>query len=108
MPVKTKCLFDPPEESDGTRILISRGMPKGISEEKLQAKWMKQLGPSDTLLRKWKEGKLRWGVYAAWYRGLMEDGCRKELYALTELAKLHPITLLCWEKETNPHSIVIF
>ena len=51
--VKLKRAYEPPAATDGTRILIDRLWPRGISKEKAALdQWMKEIAPS-TKLRKW-------------------------------------------------------
>src|SRR3954468_3702903 len=48
-----KRTYDPPESSDGLRILIDRLWPRGMPKAKLQLdSWAKHLAPSNAL-RKW-------------------------------------------------------
>ena len=49
---KTKCLYDPVEQSDGDRILVTRYWPRGISREHLAiTDWLRELAPSKELIR---------------------------------------------------------
>jgi uncharacterized protein YeaO (DUF488 family) len=51
--IRIKRAYDPPEASDGLRILIDRLWPRGIPKAKLKLdSWVKQLSPSNGL-RKW-------------------------------------------------------
>lgn len=53
MLIRLKRAYDPPEDTDGLRILVDRLWPRGISKEKLRLDgWEKALSPSSTL-RKW-------------------------------------------------------
>jgi len=48
-----KRVYDPPEASDGMRVLIDRLWPRGISKDKLALdRWAKELAPSNEL-RRW-------------------------------------------------------
>ena len=48
-----KRAYEPPAPEDGTRILIDRLWPRGVSKEHAALdQWMKEIGPS-TELRKW-------------------------------------------------------
>lgn len=50
---KIKRIYDPPEASDGRRVLVDRLWPRGISKAKAQVdEWLKETAPS-TELRKW-------------------------------------------------------
>ena len=53
MNVKIKRAYLPAESSDGTRVLIDRLWPRGLSKEKAKIDlWLKEIAPS-TDLRKW-------------------------------------------------------
>jgi len=51
--IRLKRAYEPPASEDGTRILIDRLWPRGVSKEHAALdQWMKEIGPS-TELRKW-------------------------------------------------------
>ena len=51
--VKLKRAYEPLSAEDGTRILVDRLWPRGVSKEKAALdRWMKEIAPS-TELRKW-------------------------------------------------------
>jgi uncharacterized protein YeaO (DUF488 family) len=51
--LKLKRAYDPASKADGTRILVERLWPRGLSKEQVHAdEWLKDVGPS-TDLRKW-------------------------------------------------------
>ena len=51
--LKLKRAYDPVTKADGTRILVERLWPRGLSKEQVHVDtWMKEVGPS-TDLRKW-------------------------------------------------------
>jgi uncharacterized protein YeaO (DUF488 family) len=51
--LRLKRAYDPPSSDDGTRILVDRLWPRGISKKKAKLDhWMKEIAPS-TELRKW-------------------------------------------------------
>jgi len=53
---KVKRIYEPPEPSDGRRILVDRLWPRGISRGSAKLdEWMKEVAPS-TELRKWFHG----------------------------------------------------
>jgi uncharacterized protein YeaO (DUF488 family) len=67
MEIRIKRAYDPPEQSDGTRVLVDRIWPRGLSKERLQlAVWLRDLAPSSGLRRwfghdpqKWEEFRRR-------------------------------------------------
>ena len=51
--VKLKRAYEPPSAEDGTRVLVDRLWPRGVSKQKASLdRWMKEIAPS-TELRKW-------------------------------------------------------
>jgi uncharacterized protein YeaO (DUF488 family) len=53
MELRSKRVYLPPDDADGTRILVDRLWPRGLSKDKLGgATWVKDAAPSDAL-RKW-------------------------------------------------------
>jgi uncharacterized protein YeaO (DUF488 family) len=51
--VKLKRVYDPVSRTDGTRFLVERLWPRGLSKERVHATaWLKEVGPS-TELRQW-------------------------------------------------------
>ncbi len=53
MNIKIKRVYEPPETNDGTRILVDRLWPRGLTKEKAKVDiWLKEIAPS-TELREW-------------------------------------------------------
>lgn len=53
MPLQIKRAYEPASDKDGTRYLVDRLWPRGVSAEKLRIRaWLKELSPS-TELRTW-------------------------------------------------------
>lgn len=53
MTVGLKRVYEPPSQADGTRILVDRLWPRGLSKDKAQVDlWLKEVAPS-TELRQW-------------------------------------------------------
>ena len=51
--IQVKRVYDPPEPTDGSRVLVDHLWPRGLRKEALQASaWLKQVAPSNPL-RKW-------------------------------------------------------
>ena len=51
--IKTKRVYEPVSRADGTRLLVERLWPRGVSRLELRADaWLKEVGPS-TELRQW-------------------------------------------------------
>lgn len=55
--VRIKRIYDPPEDSDGYRVLVDRLWPRGVSKERAQLdEWLKDIAPSSEL-RRWFDHK---------------------------------------------------
>jgi len=96
--IKTqKSIYDKPETSDGTRILVMTLWPRGISKDKVDA-WIKDLGTPRELIREWKNGNLSWVQFANRYRKSLK-GKEELLRSLAEDSRKGTITLLCTERD---------
>lgn len=97
--LKVKRVYEKPDRVDGTRILVDRLWPRGLSKEdaKIDA-WIRELAPSDSL-RKWFGHKEeRWDEFKKRYR---EELKGKEILTgkLSDLAKKQAVTLLFAAKD---------
>lgn len=101
--VNTKSVYDPVAETDGKRFMVARYWPRGISKKQLKlADWIRDLAPSKELLQDWKNGNITWQEYELHYFKDMENK-QEFIQKLANLAASGTITLLCFEKENNPH-----
>jgi len=92
--VKLKRAYEPPAATDGTRILIDRLWPRGISKKKAALdQWMKEIAPS-TKLRKWfGHDPARWDEFRRRYAAEVHDNAAL-LDQLRSFARRGPITLV--------------
>ena len=74
MTIQIKRVYDPPEDSDGVRILIDRLWPRGLSKERAKLDlWLKDIAPSDEL-RKWFEHEpAKWPEFKQRYFAELAD-----------------------------------
>ena len=92
--VKLKRAYEPPAVDDGTRILIDRLWPRGITKERAAIdQWMKDISPS-TELRKWfGHDPARWDEFRRRYAKEVHQNAAL-LDQLRSLAAHGPITLV--------------
>ena len=66
--VKLKRVYDPVSRTDGTRFLVERLWPRGLSKERLHlTAWLKEVGPN-TELRQWfNHDPLKWSQFRTRY-----------------------------------------
>lgn len=89
-------VYDPPSAEDGSRILVDRVWPRGLSKERAQVdEWCKSVAPS-TELRKWYgHDPERFAEFTRRYRDELADAERAEAFAhLRELSARTTVTLL--------------
>lgn len=94
--VQVRRVYEEPEQSDGTRVLVDRIWPRGLTKAKAAIdEWCKEIAPSDEL-RKWYNHDLsRFEDFGRRYQAELQDPRRAELLAhLRELAKGRQLTLL--------------
>jgi uncharacterized protein YeaO (DUF488 family) len=67
--IKLKRAYDPPSKSDGTRILVERLWPRGVSKEKANVQlWLKEIAPSAELRKWYKHDLSKWEEFQRRYR----------------------------------------
>lgn len=106
--IKTKSIYDPVEEDDGMRILITRYYPRGVKKEKFDI-WIRTLAPSKELLKGYKCGIFSWEVFEEDFIDEMRKSIEssKELSRITEASKTKNITLLCYERDEHCHRYLV-
>jgi uncharacterized protein YeaO (DUF488 family) len=100
--VKTKSIKDPVEESDGTRILVTR-YPVRFKKHKppFIMEWARDVAPSKELLHDWRNEKISWKQYTVRYHEEMSSQ-KEAIRDFASRASLDTITLLCFEREDDP------
>src|SRR5690625_2087492 len=69
MTIKTKRIYDEVEEKDGTRILVDRLWPRGVSKRKAQLDyWLKNIAPSDRLRKEFHQNKKSFNEFKKSYK----------------------------------------
>jgi uncharacterized protein YeaO (DUF488 family) len=92
--VRIKRVYDDAAESDGTRVLVDRIWPRGLTKERAAVDvWLKEIAPS-TELRKWfGHDPARWKEFQSRYRKEL-DRNTDALTQLREIIARGPVTLL--------------
>src|SRR6266516_2308308 len=94
--VALKRAYDEPAASDGTRVLVERLWPRGISRERAHIDlWLKDIAPS-TGLRKWfHHDPQKFPEFRRRYEAeLKAEAAQKALAQLHEIAKQGQLTLV--------------
>lgn len=92
--VRLKRAYEPPAPADGTRILIDRLWPRGVTKAAGAIdRWAKEIAPS-TELRKWfGHDPARWQEFRHRYAAELRERS-DEIRALRDQAKRGPVTLV--------------
>ena len=107
--VKVGRVYDAPTRADGTRVLVDRIWPRGLSTEKAHLdEWCKPIAPS-TELRKWySHDRQRYEEFARRYREELREPERAEaLQHLRELGEQRTLTLLTATKQVDISEAVV-
>jgi uncharacterized protein YeaO (DUF488 family) len=103
-----KRAYEAPAASDGTRVLVDRLWPRGISKEKGKIDlWLKDISPSDALRKRFHGKPEDWAgfvkAYAAELEGDAQQAAVKELRGLMRKGK---VTLLYAAKDETHNNAV--
>ncbi|MBP6707712.1 MAG: DUF488 domain-containing protein [Candidatus Accumulibacter sp.] len=105
--VKLKRVYEPPAPADGTRVLVDRLWPRGVSKDDAAVElWLKDLAPS-TELRKWfGHEPARWAEF--------QDRYAKELHQhpealeqLRDMARQGAVTLVYSARDEEHNNAVV-
>ena len=76
--IALKRIYEKPSKEDGTRILVDRLWPRGISKEEARIDlWLKDIGPSNNLRKWFNHEDSKWGEFKKKYFEELKD--KKEL-----------------------------
>ena len=105
--VRIKRAYEPAEEQDGTRVLVDRLWPRGVSKQEARLdQWNRELAPSPEL-RRWFGHKVsRWPEFSRRYRlELARHG--QALGELRRRAEQGPVTLVYGAKDEHHNQAVV-
>ena len=107
MNILIKRVYEEPDADDGTRILVDRLWPRGLSKEKARVDlWLKDVAPS-TNLRKWfAHDPAKWTEFQARYREELEKG-KEQITLLRQEAAKGTITLLYGARDQQHNEGVV-
>lgn len=92
--IRLKRAYEPVEAADGTRVLVDRLWPRGVSKaDAALDEWMKEIAPS-TALRTWfGHDPARWEEFGRRYAAELQQN-EDLLRQLRSLARNGPVTLV--------------
>ncbi|HEY5362414.1 MAG TPA: DUF488 family protein [Streptosporangiaceae bacterium] len=94
--VRVRRVYEEPERADGTRVLVDRIWPRGLTKARAALdEWCQDVAPSGELRKWYSHDPARFGDFGRRYQAELKDPRRAEaLSHLRELAKDRQLTLL--------------
>jgi uncharacterized protein YeaO (DUF488 family) len=105
--IRLKRAYEKPEPTDGTRILVDRLWPRGLTKEKAAIDlWLKELAPS-TELRKWfAHDPKKWPAFRGRYRTELKQHSAA-LKLIRSKAGEGPVTLIYGARDQEHNEAVV-
>ena len=105
--IRIKRAYEEPDREDGTRILVDRLWPRGLTKEKAKVDlWLKDVAPS-TELRKWfAHDPAKWTEFRSRYQEELKRN-KEQLSLLRHEAAKGNVTLVYGAKDQEHNEAVI-
>ena len=107
--VAIKRVYDQPEPGDGTRILVDRLWPRGLSKERAKVDtWLKEVAPSNELRKWFGHDPEKFAEFRRRYEAELESEPGQEALArLRDLAMQGPVTLVFAAHDSEHNNAVV-
>lgn len=105
--VRIRRVYDPPEPDDGFRVLIDRVWPRGVSKERAQVEWRRDLAPSTELRRWFGHDPARFDEFRRRYRAELVEQAADALDELVRRAGDGVVTLVYGARDTEHNNAVV-
>jgi uncharacterized protein YeaO (DUF488 family) len=107
--IALKRVYDEPEPGDGTRVLVERLWPRGLSKERAHVDlWLKEIAPSRELRTWFGHDPEKFAEFRRRYETeLASPAGQAALARLRELAKQGPVTLVFAAHDTEHNNAVV-
>ena len=105
--IRLKRVYEKPSRMDGSRILVDRLWPRGLTKERAAVTlWLKDVAPS-TELRKWfGHDPARWKQFQARYRRELREK-KDALELLKRKSNAHTVTLVYAARDEQHNEALI-
>jgi uncharacterized protein YeaO (DUF488 family) len=105
--IKIKRAYEEHEKEDGTRILVDRLWPRGVTKRSAKInEWMKDIAPSDELRRWFQHDPNKWEEFKRRYRRELEH--KKELIErLHAISRNETLTLVYSAKDSAHNQAIV-
>jgi uncharacterized protein YeaO (DUF488 family) len=107
MTIKLKRVYEGSSKEDGTRILVDRLWPRGLTKEKAHVDlWLKEIAPSNELRKWFAHDPAKWPEFKARYKAELKHNAA-QLALLKQAVTRGPATLLYAAKDTEHNEAVV-
>ena len=106
--IHTRRVYEPPQPTDGTRVLVDRLWPRGMRKEDAPFQlWIRDVAPSNELRHWFGHGEARWDEFREKYIAELSTNL-SSLQPLLDMARQGPLTLLyAAHDEAHNNAIVL-
>ncbi len=105
--IRLKRAYEPPDRSDGTRVLIDRLWPRGVTKDKAAIDhWLRDVAPSTELRRWFGHDVGRWPEFQKRYTSELKHHA-ESIDDLLRLARRGPITLIYGARDEEHNDAVV-
>ena len=107
--VALKRVYDEPEPGDGTRVLVDRLWPRGLSKERAHIDlWLKEIAPSSELRTWFGHDPEKFAEFRRRYENeIASESGQTALAKLRAQAKQGPVTLVFAARDTEHANAVV-
>lgn len=107
--IALKRAYDEPDPGDGTRVLVERLWPRGISKERAHVDvWLKEIAPSRELRTWYGHDPEKFAEFRRRYEiELASPAGQAALAQLRDLARRGPVTLVFAARDTEHTNAVV-
>jgi uncharacterized protein YeaO (DUF488 family) len=107
VPLQLKRVYETPSKTDGTRILVDRVWPRGLTKEKAHVDlWLKEVAPSNELRKWFAHDPAKWPEFKARYKAELKHNAT-QLALLKQAVVRGPATLLYGAKDTEHNEAIV-
>lgn len=107
MTIKLKRVYEEPAKADGTRILVDRLWPRGLTKEKAHIDlWLKEVAPSDELRKWFGHDSARWPEFRTRYRAELKQNA-EQMALLSQAIAKGPATIVYGAKDEEHNQAVV-
>ncbi|MFA5311816.1 MAG: DUF488 family protein [Methanomassiliicoccales archaeon] len=105
--IRLKRAYEVPSEEDGTRVLVERLWPRGLTKEKAAIHiWIRDVAPSPELRKWYAHDESKWDEFRSRYRAELE-GDHADIQKLMELESKGDITFILAAKAPEHSSAAV-